>query len=63
MLKNIPALKPRKLIRLLESAGCKFYCDFVNFRGLMLGALGSVNRDVPDGAAVMGVPARVIKRT
>jgi len=25
MLKNIPALKPRELIRLLESAGCKFH--------------------------------------
>jgi len=25
MLKNIPALKPRKLIRLLASAGCKFH--------------------------------------
>ena len=25
MLKNIPALKPRKLITLLESAGCKFH--------------------------------------
>ena len=25
MLKNIPALKPRKLITLLESASCKFY--------------------------------------
>jgi len=25
MLKNIPALKPRELIRLLESAGCEFH--------------------------------------
>jgi len=25
MLKNIPALKPRQLIKLLESAGCKFH--------------------------------------
>lgn len=25
MLKNIPALKPKQLIRLLESGSCKFY--------------------------------------
>lgn len=25
MRKNIPALKPRQLIKLLESAGCKFH--------------------------------------
>ncbi|MFH1562766.1 MAG: type II toxin-antitoxin system HicA family toxin [Nitrospirota bacterium] len=47
MPKNIPSLKPKQLIRLLELAGCKFYREGKGDHRLYIRYLESKKRVVP----------------
>jgi predicted RNA binding protein YcfA (HicA-like mRNA interferase family) len=47
MPKNIPSLKPRELIRLLEKAGCSFYREGKGDHTIYIRTLGSRKRVVP----------------
>ena len=47
MPKNIPSLKPKELIRLLESGGCKFYREGKGDHRLYVRYLENQNRVVP----------------
>lgn len=47
MPKNIPSLKPRQLIRLLESAGCKFYREGKGDHRLYIRYVKGKKRAVP----------------
>ncbi|MBI4778231.1 type II toxin-antitoxin system HicA family toxin [Candidatus Desantisbacteria bacterium] len=47
MPKNIPSLKPKELIRLLESAGCKFYREGKGDHRLFVYYVQGTKRVVP----------------
>jgi len=47
MPKNIPSLKPKELIRLLESGGCKFYREGKGDHRLYVRYLENQKRVVP----------------
>ena len=47
MPKNIPSLKPRELIRLLEKAGCSFYREGKGDHTIYIRTLESRKRAVP----------------
>jgi len=47
MPKNIPSLKPKELIRLLESGGCKFYREGKGDHRLFVRYLENQKRVVP----------------
>lgn len=47
MPKNIPALKPRQLIRLLESKGCRFYREGKGDHKLYVRYAAGTKRVVP----------------
>ncbi len=47
MPKNIPSLKPRELIRLLESADCKFYREGKGDHRLFVRYMQGIKRVVP----------------
>ena len=47
MPKNIPSLKPRELIRLLEKGGCSFYRQGKGDHSIYIRTLGSQKRVVP----------------
>jgi predicted RNA binding protein YcfA (HicA-like mRNA interferase family) len=47
MPKNIPALKPRELIRLLEQGGCSFLRDGKGDHGIYSRSLSGKKRVVP----------------
>jgi predicted RNA binding protein YcfA (HicA-like mRNA interferase family) len=47
MPKGVPSLKPRKLIQLLESAGCEFHREGKGDHKLYLRRTGTVKRVVP----------------
>ena len=47
MPKNIPSLKPRELIRLLEKGGCSFYREGKGDHSIYVRILGGRKRVVP----------------
>jgi len=47
MPKNIPSLKPRQLIRLLEKGGCSFYREGKGDHSIYVRTLGGKKRVVP----------------
>jgi predicted RNA binding protein YcfA (HicA-like mRNA interferase family) len=47
MPKNIPSLKPRELIRLLEKGGCSFYRKGKGDHSIYVRTLGDQKRVVP----------------
>jgi len=47
MPKNIPSLKPKELIRLLEVGGCRFYREGKGDHTLYIRFLGETKRVVP----------------
>jgi predicted RNA binding protein YcfA (HicA-like mRNA interferase family) len=47
MPKNIPSLKPRELIRLLEKRGCSFYREGKGDHSIYIRTLASEKRVVP----------------
>jgi len=47
MPKNIPSLKPRELIRLLEKGGCSFYREGKGDHSIYVRTLGGQKRVVP----------------
>ena len=47
MPKNVPSLKPRELIRLLEAAGCSFYREGKGDHRLYMRAVSGQKRVVP----------------
>jgi predicted RNA binding protein YcfA (HicA-like mRNA interferase family) len=47
MPKNIPSLKPRELVRLLEKGGCSFYREGKGDHSIYVRILGSQRRVVP----------------
>ena len=47
MPKNIPSLKPRELIRLLEKGGCSFYREGRGDHTIYVRTLGGQKRVVP----------------
>ena len=47
MPKNIPSLKPRELIHLLERAGCSFYREGKGDHSIYIRTLGGKKRVVP----------------
>ena len=49
MPKNIPSLKPKELIRLLESGGCKFFREGKGDHRLFVRYLENQKRVVPIG--------------
>ncbi len=62
MPKNIPSLKPKKLIKILEKAGCKFYREGKGDHSLYIRQLGTKKRIVPiDMGAKEMSPAYVLR--
>ncbi len=62
MPKNVPALKPRELIRLLKTAGCGFYREGKGDHVLYIRVVGSTKRIVPiDMGAGELSPAYVLR--
>ncbi|KJH70773.1 type II toxin-antitoxin system HicA family toxin [Aliterella atlantica] len=47
MPKNIPSLKPRELIKLLEKAGCRFYREGKGDHSLYTREINAVRKVVP----------------
>ena len=47
MPKNIPSLKPREIIRLLEKGGCSFYREGKGDHSIYVRILGGQKRVVP----------------
>ena len=47
MPKNIPSLKPRELVRLLEKGGCSFYREGKGDHSIYVRILGGQKRVVP----------------
>ncbi|ERT05551.1 ycfA-like family protein [Lyngbya aestuarii BL J] len=47
MPKNIPALKPKQLIKILEQAGCQFYREGKGDHRLYIRELEAIKRIVP----------------
>ena len=47
MPKNIPSLKPRELIRLLEKGGCSFYREGKGDHSIYVRTVGGKKRVVP----------------
>lgn len=47
MPKNVPSLKPRELIRLLETAGCTYYREGKGDHRLYMRIVGDQKRVVP----------------
>ncbi len=47
MPRNVPSLKPRELIRLLEAAGCSFYREGKGDHRLYVRIVGGQKRVVP----------------
>jgi predicted RNA binding protein YcfA (HicA-like mRNA interferase family) len=47
MPRNIPSLKPRELIRLLEKGGCSFYREGKGDHSIYVRSLGGRKRVVP----------------
>lgn len=47
MPKNVPSLKPRQLIRLLESGGCKFYREGKGDHRLYVRYVEGIKRAIP----------------
>ena len=62
MPKNIPSLKPKKLIKLLEKAGCKFYREGKGDHRLYIRQFNRQKRIVPiDIGAKEMSPAYVLR--
>ncbi|NJL83894.1 MAG: type II toxin-antitoxin system HicA family toxin [Chloroflexaceae bacterium] len=62
MPKNIPSLKPKQLIRLLENAGCTFYREGKGDHRLYTRLVGDKTRIVPiDMGAREMSPAYVLR--
>jgi predicted RNA binding protein YcfA (HicA-like mRNA interferase family) len=47
MPRNIPSLKPREMIRLLEKGGCSFYREGKGDHSIYVRILGGLKRVVP----------------
>lgn len=47
MPKNIPSLKPRELVRLLEKGGCSFFREGKGDHSIYIRAFGNQKRVVP----------------
>ncbi|MCG5057849.1 MAG: type II toxin-antitoxin system HicA family toxin [Limnoraphis sp. WC205] len=62
MPKNIPALKPKQLIKILEQAGCQFYREGKGDHRLYIRELEAAKRIVPiDMGAKEMSPAYVLR--
>ena len=62
MPKNIPALKPKQLIKILEQAGCQFYREGKGDHRLYIRELEAIKRIVPiDMGAKEMSPAYVLR--
>ncbi len=62
MPKNIPSLKPKQLIKLLEKAGCTFYREGKGDHRLFIRIVGNTTRVVPiDMGAKEMSPAYVLR--
>ena len=47
MPKNIPSLKPRELVRLLEKGGCSFFREGIGDHSIYIRTFGNQKRVVP----------------
>lgn len=62
MPKNLPSLKPKKLIQILESGGCRFYREGKGDHRLYIRELAGTRRIVPiDMGAKEMSPAYVLR--